>query len=604
MQDSSLMITPDRQKIGKNLLFSAWAIEIVAALIGLLIAGLTAVSTRQDILDIEGGTSLQAGDWLTVFVGALPFVMVAVVELTKIPLATASYIANSATWRTIFVSGLLILMFITAETMMNGFERSFNSRTYILEGERKNLAVVEENIENRQSEISLLNQLTRESIEESHSNAIGQLSKERDETLKSLQLEEASIIESFSSPTAGTIKSQLDDVDKRISSLRERNMEIRAQAGRRRDTDLTRTQSRFQESLATLDSELAALLVERENISSRFQNARKSSGRMRSSDRDQMNELLDTNDRKQQAKKEERAQLIERREQALNALRTEATENIQEAEARLDRMLAPLEEEKRNLNAQLQQISRNEQGSLSTLLNPVRQRRSAVMASFEQRSERLGEDYDHDLGRLASKVAQIDTLESEISTLNGERTEIREKINVAARNNQIYRVAQFFFDRDTPSDVQRDEIRIVMLVWFGSLAAIVAWTGTLLAFTSLVVRYGGEKEKSDRKPSVALENARLQGWKAWAKFWRSIRFWIVNRQYRTTRTREIVREVVKEVPVEKVTIKEVEKQIPVDKVVFKEVPREVVRKKMVYVPLYTNDPSLLTTQKGEFDATE
>ena len=44
---------------------------------------------------------------------------------------------------------------------------------------------------------------------------------------------------------------------------------------------------------------------------------------------------------------------------------------------------------------------------------------------------------------------------------------------------------------------------------------------------------------------------------------------------------------IKEVP------KEVIKEIPVDKVVLTEVPVETIKTKIVYEPLYTNDPSLL-----------
>ena len=40
------------------------------------------------------------------------------------------------------------------------------------------------------------------------------------------------------------------------------------------------------------------------------------------------------------------------------------------------------------------------------------------------------------------------------------------------------------------------------------------------------------------------------------------------------------------------------KEVPVDKVVFRDVPREVVVKELVYVPLYTSDPSLLNIDYG------
>jgi len=43
----------------------------------------------------------------------------------------------------------------------------------------------------------------------------------------------------------------------------------------------------------------------------------------------------------------------------------------------------------------------------------------------------------------------------------------------------------------------------------------------------------------------------------------------------------------------KVELREIVKEVPVDKVVFKEVVKEVVRKELVHVPFYTNDQRLV-----------
>lgn len=125
-------------------------------------------------------------------------------------------------------------------------------------------------------------------------------------------------------------------------------------------------------------------------------------------------------------------------------------------------------------------------------------------------------------------------------------------------------------------DVTKDELKLISTIWFGSLAAIVALTGTILALAGLVVRYHQPKRTwySVRGVAVAL------------------------RQHLRRRLREGPKIVTKEVPVDKVVFKEVPVEVPVDKVVFKEVPKEVVRKEIVYVPLYTNDSELLQIWDG------
>ena len=56
---------------------------------------------------------------------------------------------------------------------------------------------------------------------------------------------------------------------------------------------------------------------------------------------------------------------------------------------------------------------------------------------------------------------------------------------------------------------------------------------------------------------------------------------------------EVPKEVIKEVPVDKIVIQEVKVDVPVEKIVVQEVPVEVVKKEVVHVPIYTNDPDLI-----------
>ena len=47
----------------------------------------------------------------------------------------------------------------------------------------------------------------------------------------------------------------------------------------------------------------------------------------------------------------------------------------------------------------------------------------------------------------------------------------------------------------------------------------------------------------------------------------------------------------------KYLIKEVVKEVPVDKVAFRDVVKEVVKKEVIHVPIYTNDPNLVKDKK-------
>ena len=90
-------------------------IEIGAALVGLFLAlNLALIAT----------TNCQKLNKLffraRAFGGALPFVIIALIEPTKIYLASGLYHAKPMGWKLLFAFGLLALTFVTFETMYNG----------------------------------------------------------------------------------------------------------------------------------------------------------------------------------------------------------------------------------------------------------------------------------------------------------------------------------------------------------------------------------------------------------------------------------------------------------------------------------------------------
>jgi len=134
-------------KHSRFLIGLAWTVEIVAVIIGLTISVVVAVSAynsyaSNDQVGLLDGTS-------AVLVAALPFVLVAVVELCKIPLTFAFMSIKHIAWRILFCSFVVFLCLITFETLLNGFERNFSNLNRAIDL-RKN------EIENAESEVLLL----------------------------------------------------------------------------------------------------------------------------------------------------------------------------------------------------------------------------------------------------------------------------------------------------------------------------------------------------------------------------------------------------------------------------------------------------------------
>ena len=126
---------------GIFLLRMAWAVEIIVAIIGLLI-GILVIKGAQTMIDpvtgveksVETLTDVFAkGIYLNDVTIGLIFIIVAIVELAKIPLATAVYYSVRLSWKVVFLIGLLLINVSTFETIVTGFERINRERTKVVE---------------------------------------------------------------------------------------------------------------------------------------------------------------------------------------------------------------------------------------------------------------------------------------------------------------------------------------------------------------------------------------------------------------------------------------------------------------------------------------
>jgi hypothetical protein len=150
---------------------------------------------------------------------------------------------------------------------------------------------------------------------------------------------------------------------------------------------------------------------------------------------------------------------------------------------------------------------------------------------------------------------------------------LRDQTNTAIGDNQVYRMAQLFSGVDSAADTPPAYVVRIAAIWFGSLAAMVAFTGVVLALASNVILDPTRPDFNGARKGIIRPEL--------AKFLRSLRRAIA---YRRRLDRK---------PIIKERVVEITKEVPVDKVVKVEVPIEVVRRELVHVPLYTNDPNLI-----------
>ena len=149
---------------GKFLLNMAWTVEILVAIIGICIAIIVIINAQGiENVDELSGRSLRLND---ITFGGI-FFIVAIVELTKIPLATAVYYSVRLYWKIIFLVGLLLVNVSTFETIVTGFVRINRERTKIVDKKivkyhsiNTQLEQLEDNTNNNPSNKSLQNILS------------------------------------------------------------------------------------------------------------------------------------------------------------------------------------------------------------------------------------------------------------------------------------------------------------------------------------------------------------------------------------------------------------------------------------------------------------
>lgn len=702
-----------RKKSGTILYCIAWGVEFVAASIGLLIAFFIILMSRQQIQQ-SGAEGTAATNMMSAFLGALPFIVVAMVELTKIPLATAFYLTTRPIWKIFIGLGLALLMLITFETMLNGFERNFTQRTYVVKKFKQELLKTEAELTEVRRQITEESAVTHDTIRSSFDAEIAQINDNRTEELAQVDAQVVEAKQTYSGRNAQVLEEQKTSLEQDIVRMREefraerdridqeyaaktsvttdtvsqqraqieaqitglqndinaRNEQMRVELDKIGDTDasdadlterrqkiiddfdarienarkdLEGERARLQSELSKAQDRLAGLQKElvatqesahifdnkkeqidtlTNQIATEKANINENEGLLRSvSSRADINRLNAQKDKalaeadqafnqRANAGSRERdavrqrygaqirplaAQLTALRQQLTNlspksvieAASGERDAAIEELTQTYDARIAELEKRRDEVVEKLNEAYQTTEGKLQPALERLNNMRSAMVNKYNTLQDAAQVRFNENLIQLKDREARIDDLSKKLKNLADERVELRAEIAHVAEDSQIYRIAALWYGKDSPADITNEELRLISILWFGSLAAITAWTGTLLAFASLVVRYGGQDDT--KRPSL---------YRALIRLMKNLIGAVVDIRRRIRAPKIIEKIIDREVP------KEVIREVPVEKVVTQEVAREVITRELVYVPVFSDDPELLQSaihQSGGMD---
>ena len=463
-----------RQKTSKNLIRAAWTVEVVAVLMGLGIS---------IAVGFDGYESLRSSDrspvvvWINILIAAAPFFLVALVELTKIPLSGAAYYAARWYWKAMFTVGLIFVAFVTFETMFNGLERNFASLKYSMDLKMDEYTLLQERSDDRVSERTVAEELTLDSIETAYNARLTAISEDFDMAV-------AAIDEKYESQRKATsdefIQEKRADKNRLATEL--------AELKRRHSAELKAAADRAAQALAQAE---ASLESKRRTIQQQYQ--------AKSRDIDLLNQKLSQlgflsrdrgtiEDQIEAATAEQRELAAQLSELVSQSGSSEISSNQEAMRARHSEEVAVLSAELNRVSNELETALGDRKAADENLNKTIRQEKDPIV---QKREEQLNEAASWRQGQLAdleNRASKIDGLNLEIAALAAAITELRGEINSEGRGNQVYRMAASFYDKDNIAELSPSQIATIATVWFGSLATIVAFTGILLAFGSYAVK--------------------------------------------------------------------------------------------------------------------
>jgi len=454
----------------------AWTVEIIAALIGLTISIIVGVSAG---LSDQFEESL-LGQGASVLVAGLPFLLVAVVELCKIPLTFAFIAVESTSWRLLFLFFVLFLCLITFETMFNGFERNFSNLNYAIDTYKNQIEDLDAEEELVQWRMDRVQTFTQEDLVQEIDQRQGEIDAVYAASVTSAR-------NNAEKAVAGIDYSFRDEIPQEIEALMRRRDTYYEQWSVEREGIENRFSGLLLDNISDSRGEKERLLAERNALQVEMADALAAASFLtRSTVENKYRTLISEKDQRI-------ADITE------GYLGGDAIVQQSQMEGQLKGQLAFTAAKYQGCIDDVNELIEDQQALLmerdadvqSTLVGAEQAAQSSINRFFavKKSNEQVLEAYSEERQAELDVIMQsVYVLEDKVLALRNAKRKAATKINHLINQNQIYRLAMYAYGTDRPSDVDRGMIGIVAFIWFGSLALIASVTGVMLALAGFYLR--------------------------------------------------------------------------------------------------------------------
>ena len=554
---------------------AAWTVEIILAIIGCLIGILMMIKFQKNPDEIVTTSGLIGFTADSLMMGLI-FFMVGIIELTKIPLASAVYYSQTFWIRSIFLIALIAVNISTFETVVAGFERINNQRT---EDFRK-LLIKKDTLEDQILE-------KRIKIDEKNLNKqIDDLQKKytlissEAEKIENLSTKKKLEIEANSNQSGviETLTNQIKRDENNRENLQNNNLELSKQIKESGVFKNRAANQLIQDQTDNNNTEIISLSNRIDSNTNKLVSARQKAQIDNKSQLDQIDNQTNRQLKPLRDNLNKIQKLIDNYTDDLNNIAERNRENLEE--------ITSIQDEVDGLVKKI-----DEEGPKNQVIRVASWFKNIFIINYEKENLKK----EREINELeTSKVfntflfwrfsvertsKELEIIDNQISILNDQIIFNDKKIELAKAKGST---------KSVYSDIPEASLTFAFWIWFGVLSFIVSITGTMLAFASLNLR--DPRMHRDRNENK-LKRIGL--------FWWFVRLLSRRAKYIKQRTKllfkpNIVEKKV-EIEVEKVVEKIVEKPIIQEKIIEKEieVPKQIEKKVFVHVPFPTDDPEVI-----------
>lgn len=470
----------------------AWTVEIIAVCIGFMISILVSVSAFKSSTDSIGFLD----SFSSVLIAGLPFLLIAVVELCKIPLVFTFMNVRNKYWRGMFLFFVLFLCSITFETMLNGFERNFSNLNRAIDNRNNEIINID-------SQISLLEKRRNYAQKFTEQELIGEvefkneaLIQELNRNIRRVNVSESNQIDNLDRDFEPQLEAQINDLMVvRDNYYTEWNSE-KELIEERFTTMLVGNVTGSRDERTRLLNDLGALKEEMKNALDRASFFTRSGVELkyRQLVKEKEQQLSNITTGYLGAEALEKQSLME------NQLR----QQIAFVNSKYDRRISDVND---RISAKKQEIvdrhAKNDaiQEEVSARAKTERSRYYSATNREKKNVQKYFEAKQIELEVITAKVFGFD---QQIFELENQQRTLNDESNQLINQNQVYRLAMYVYGKSSVSSIDKQMLGMVALLWFGSLALITSVTGVMLALASFYLRRFAEQlDDEDRQGASA-----------------------------------------------------------------------------------------------------